>query len=325
MLTRRSVLSASALPIVLAIPDAVAASGGTFPWFLDRVRVEAERSGISAAILQQALSGLQPNPKVLELDRHQPEFTLTWAEYRARIVSGQRIADGREAATRNRALTQGIASRFGVDPGVVVGIWGLESNFGEKTGSYGVVEALATLAWEGRRAAFFRAQLMDSLRILNHRDIAPQRMTGSWAGAMGQPQFMPDSYLRYAVDYDGDGRRDIWDSKADSLASIANYLARSGWRAGEPWGQPVLLPANFDVSAAGRENRLPLGDWMGLGVRRIDGAAFTRPGMLGAVVLPDGAGGEAFMVYGNFAAIRRYNPSDFYALSVGLLGDAVGT
>jgi membrane-bound lytic murein transglycosylase B len=186
-----------------------------------------------------------------------------------------------------------------------------------------VVEAVATLAWEGRRASFFRSQLMDSLRILDRRDITPQRMTGSWAGAMGQPQFMPDSYLRFAVDFDGDGRRDIWESRADTLGSIANYLARSGWRAGEPWGQPVLLPSGFDTSETGRERRRTLGEWMRMGVRRSDGSGFVRSETMGSLVLPDEGEGQAFMVYANFGVIRRYNPSDFYALAVGLLGDSV--
>ena len=321
MLNRRILLSAAAASVAASAVPARAVSG-SFQAFTESVRAEALRQGLSPSILQQALTGLQPNAKVIELDHHQAEFTLTWLEYRQRIISPQRIADGRAAWQRNRPLLQAIQARYGVDAGVVIGIWGLESNFGTKTGNYGVVEALATLAWEGRRAAFFRSQLMDSLRILDNRDVTPQRMTGSWAGAMGQPQFMPDSYLRYAVDFDGDGRRDIWDSRADSLASVANYLARSGWRGGEPWGQPVLLPAGFDADT-GRDTRRTLGEWMRLGVRRADGTAFSRSDVSGAVVVPDGGEGEAFMVYPNFTAIRRYNPSDFYALSVGLLGDSI--
>ena len=321
MLTRRFLLSAATVRAVLA--TAAWAASSSFEGFLEDVRTEARRSGLSPAIVQQALAGVQPNAKVLELDRHQPEFTLTWEQYKARTVSDRRIADGRIAWQRQTALLQAVQRAFGVDPRVVVGIWGLESNFGTKTGAFNVVEALATLAWEGRRASFFRAQLMDSLRILDHRDVTPARMTGSWAGAMGQPQFMPDSYLRYAVDFDGDGRRDIWDSTADTLGSIANYLARSGWRPGEPWGQRVLVPAGFNSFETGREQRRRLGEWMQMGVRRPDGSAFSRPDVIGALVMPDGADGEAFMVYANFAAIRRYNPSDLYALAVGLLGDSV--
>jgi membrane-bound lytic murein transglycosylase B len=203
-----------------------------------------------------------------------------------------------------------------------MGIWGLESNYGGFTGGFNVVEALATLAWDGRRASFFRPELLTALKILDHHDIGPGQMTSSYAGAMGQPQFMPSAYVHYAVDFDGDGRRDIWNSRADSLGSIANYLLQVGWRPNEPWGQPILLPSGFDAPT-GREQRRSLGQWMQLGVRRIDRTAFTRSDVTGAVLLPDGPGGDAFMVYANFAAIRRYNPSDFYALAVGLLGETV--
>ena len=319
MLSRRALLvaaGASALPVLPAFAD-------SFPSFVGSRRAEARRAGISERTLDRALAGLQPNAKVLELDRHQPEFTLTWDRYRATRLSEQRIANGRDAFRQNRPTLLAISSRFGVDPGVIVGIWGLESNYGGYTGGFGVVEALATLAWEGRRATFFRAELISAFRILDHGDVTPQRMTGSYAGAMGQPQFMPSSYQRYAVDFDGDGRRDIWDSRADVLASIANYLAKSGWRAGEPWGQPVRVPPGLDVARTGRENRRTLGEWMRMGVTRADGRPFSRGDVPAALVLPDGAGGEAFATYGNFNVIRRYNPSDYYALSVGLLGDSV--
>lgn len=321
MLNRRNLLSAGAVAAVLPSLPAWAAPG-SFESFTASVKADALNRGISSAVLNQAFAGVQPNQRVIELDRKQPEFTMTWDQYRARIISPQRLTDGRDNYARNRTLLQNIESRYGVDSGVVLGIWGLESNFGTKTGGFGVIEALSTLAWEGRRASFFRSQLMDSLRILQSGDITPARMTGSWAGAMGQPQFMPDSYLRFAVDYDGDGRRDIWGSRADALASIANYLARSGWRAGEPWGQPVLVPAGL-AAQTGRDNRRTLAEWTRLGVRRADGSAFGRSDVSGAVVIPDGSSGEAFMVYPNFTAIRRYNPSDFYALAVGLLGNSV--
>ncbi len=320
MLSRRFLLaaaSASALPVMPAFAT------DSFPGFVAGLRAEARRSGISELTLDRALAGLQPNAKVLELDRHQPEFTLTWDRYRATRLSDQRIANGREAFRQARPTLLAISSRFGVDPGVIVGIWGLESNYGGYTGGFGVVEALATLAWEGRRASFFRPELLAAFRILEHGDVTPQRMTGSYAGAMGQPQFMPSSYQRYAVDFDGDGRRDIWDSRPDVLASIANYLAKSGWRAGEPWGQPVRVPPGLEVSWTGRENRRTLGEWMRMGVTRADGRPFSRGDVPAALVLPDGAGGEAFATYANFAVIRRYNPSDYYALSVGLLGDFV--
>ena len=248
---------------------------------------------------------------------------MTWAQYRALLITDQRIVNGRTAFQQNRALLDRVRDRYAVGPGVIVGIWGLESSFGGGMGDFHVVEALATLAWEGRRASFFRGELIAALRILDHGDVTPGRMLGSYAGAMGQPQFMPSSYLRYAVDFDADGRRDIWTSRPDVLGSIANYLANSGWRSGENWGQSVTLPANFDASLAGRDNRRAIGDWTRLGVRAADGRALARADVPAAVVLPDGAGGDAFLVYANFAAIRRYNPSDYYALVVGLLGDTV--
>jgi peptidoglycan lytic transglycosylase B len=320
MLSRRSLLVAS-IPAALAVP--ARAQADSFPNFLAGMRAEARRAGISAGTLDHAFAGLQPNQKVLDRDRHQPEFTMTWAQYRALLITDQRIVNGRAAFQQNRGLLERVRDRFAVDPGVIVGIWGLESSFGTGMGDFRVVEALATLAWEGRRASFFRGELMAALRILDHGDVTPARMTGSYAGAMGQPQFMPSSYLRYAVDFEGHGRRDIWTSRPDVLGSIANYLASSGWRAGEPWGQAVTVPASFDAASAGRDNRRPVGDWLRQGVRVAGGRPLARPDMPAAVLLPDGAGGDAFLVYANFSAIRRYNPSDYYALVVGLLGDTV--
>jgi membrane-bound lytic murein transglycosylase B len=317
MLKRRVVLAAS-LSAVCAAPDG-------FQNFLNGLRAEARRAGISSATLDHALAGVQPNQKVLDRASHPPEFTMTWAQYRAMLITDQRTASGRAAYAQNRALLQRVRERFGVEPGVITGIWGLESSFGTGMGDYRVVEALATLAWKGRRTSFFRSELIAALRILDHGDVSPAHMLGSYAGAMGQPQFMPSSYLRYAVDFEGHGRRDIWTSKPDVLGSIANYLAQSGWRSGESWGQPVTLPANFDRIATGREERRPLADWTRLGVRPVDGWPLPRGDTLAAVVQPDGPGGEAFLAYSNFAAIRRYNPSDYYALVVGLLGDAIVT
>jgi len=319
MLTRRLLLSA--IPATAAV-NAQAASDG-FAGFLAGLRAEARRAGISAATLDRALAGLAPNAKVLERDRHQPEFTMTWAQYRALLITDKRIDAGRTAVRDNRDLLSAVQARFGVGPAVITGIWGLESSFGTQTGDFHVVDALATLAWDGRRASFFRSELIAALRILDHGDVTPARMTGSYAGAMGQPQFMPTSYLRFAVDFEGDGRRDIWTNRADVLASIANYLAQSGWRPGETWGQAVILPAAFDTSAAGREARRPLADWARQGVRPMEGRWRATVETNAAVLLPDGAGGEAFVVYPNFGAIRRYNPSDFYALAVGLLGDTL--
>jgi membrane-bound lytic murein transglycosylase B len=293
----------------------------SFQEFLTGFKAEARRAGIAPATLDRAFAGVSPNQKVLDRDRHQPEFTLTWARYRSLVITDKRIVDGRQAVAVNRGLFQRVEARFGVSTGVVAGIWGLESSFGTGTGDFRVVEALATLAWEGRRANFFRGELLAALKILDHGDVAPAAMTGSYAGAMGQPQFMPSSYLRYAVDFEGHGRRDIWTSKPDVLGSIANYLAQSGWRDGQTWGQAVSLPPGQE--AAGRDVKRSIADWVRAGVRPLSGRWAASPDASAGIVAPDGAGGETFAVFGNFAAIRRYNPSDYYAIAVGLIGDQV--
>ena len=321
MLTRRHALIAAP---TLALPaQAFAAPGGSFQTFVAGVKADARKAGISQVTLDRAFANVSPNQKVLDRDRHQPEFTMTWERYKTLVINDQRIAGGRDVVARERPLFRQVEERFGVGPGVIAGIWGLESGFGATTGDFHVIEALATLAWDGRRASFFRGELMAALKILENGDIAPAKMLGSYAGAMGQPQFMPSSYLRYAVDFEGHGKRDIWNSRPDVLGSIANYLAKSGWRSGEGWGQPAILPPGFDVASAGRDNMRPLGDWARQGVRPMNGpwrAPAERPT---AVVAPDGVTGDAFIVHANFKAIRRYNPSDFYAIAVGLIGDRV--
>ncbi len=327
MLTRRTLLAATAaLPsaAVLCRP-AMADSAASFPAFIAGVRHDARRIGVSEVTLDRAFANVHANQRVIDLDRHQPEFTLTWDQYRARIVSDARIAKGRALYAQNRALLDGVAARYGVPGGIIMGIWGLESDYGVATGGFNVIEALATLSWEGRRAAFFRSELMDALRILQSGDITPAQMTGSYAGAMGQTQFMPDSFLKYAVDYSGTGRRDIWNDLGCVFASTANYLAREGWQGGLPWGEIARLPPNFDAAVAGRENRRPLAEWARLGVVRLGGLP-VPPTTPAAVILPGGTGGEAFLAYHpNFLAIRRYNPSDFYCISVGLIGDLVAS
>ena len=320
--TRRSfALGAAAFGATAARPASARPADG-FDGFLSGLRADARRAGVGDDTFDRAFAGVSPNQRVIELDRKQPEFTMTWAQYKERVLPIGRIAAARENAQAQAGLMRRVGDRFGVDPFTVVGIWGIESAFGANKGKFRLTEALATLAWEGRRAKFFRAELIAALRILQQGDVTPERMTGGYAGAMGQPQFMPSSYLRFAVDFDGDGRRDIWNSVPDVMGSVANYLARSGWKGAEPWGQPIQVPAEFDASIAGRDNKRSLAEWMGMGVRREDGSGFSRPEVAGAVLLPDGRGGDAFMVYDNFNAIRRYNPSDFYALAVGLLGNA---
>jgi membrane-bound lytic murein transglycosylase B len=324
MLTRRNLLAAA--PMVAAVPALAAPppaqSGDGFASLVAGLKADARRAGISEATLNRAFASVRPNAKVIELDQHQPEFTLTWEQYRSRIVSDVRIARGRDLYAQHRALLGAVFTRYRVPPGVIMGIWGLESNYGQSSGGFNVIEALATLAWEGRRSAFFRSELMDALRILERGDIAPEQMMGSYAGAMGQPQFMPDSFLKFAVDFNGNGRRDIWNDPADIFASVANYLAKSGWSDRLPWGIPARLPPSFDASQAGRENRRPMAEWARLGVHPY--GVPIPPDTSTAILLPGGPGGEAFIAcLPNFQAIRRYNPSDFYCISVGLIGDQV--
>lgn len=317
MLTRRTLLAAPA--VTLAIP----ARAASFDAFLTGIRADARKAGISAGTLDAAFAGVAPNQKVIERDRRQAEFSMTWQRYRTLVITDQRIQEGRKAFAANRDLLRRVADRFSVSPRVIAGIWGLESSYGAIQGDYRVVEATATLAWEGRRASYFRGELMAALRILEQGNITPARMLGSWAGAMGQPQFMPTSFLSYAADFDGDGKRDIWGNRGDVFASIANYLARSGWKGEESWGQPVTLPPNLDGASLGRDNRKPLSDWQRMGVQPLEGVWNAPSTTLSAIVVPSGGEGAAFVVHQNFMAIRRYNPSDFYALAVGTLGDAL--
>jgi membrane-bound lytic murein transglycosylase B len=323
MPTRRFLLSSMAAA-AFPLKDALADDAGRFSDFVRSFKVDARRAGISQATLDRAFAGVVLNQKVLDRDKHQPESTLTWAKYRALVIGPKRIADGKTAVAANWSLFQQVQQRYGVPPGPVAGIWGLESDFGALTGSFRVVEALATLAWDGRRASFFRGELMAALKILDHGDISPEAMTGSYAGAMGQPQFMPSSYLRYAVDFEGHGRRDIWHSKGDVLGSIGNYLAESGWRPGSGWGQQVAVPAGVDASG-GRDAKRPLRVWSQAGVRPLSGRWAGNADTPAGLVAPDGPAGETFAVFDNFNAIRRYNPSDYYALAVGLIGDQVST
>jgi membrane-bound lytic murein transglycosylase B len=317
MLTRRLALTAPLL--------ALAAAPAGFEGFLAGVAAQARDLGISDRVLRTALSGLRPNQKVLDLDRNQAEFTQTWEHYRDVRLSSTRVGLGRTAYGQDRDLFAAVRTELRVDAAVIAGIWGIETNYGGFTGGFNVVDALATLAWDGRRASYFRPELLAALGILDHGDVSFPRMLGSYAGAMGQPQFMPTSFKRYAVDFDGDGRRDIWDDRSDVLASIANYLAHSGWRAGEPWGVAVSIPQSIGEADTGKDGRAPLSAWARRGVRLADGAPLPRTDLPAYLLLPGGEGGDAFLAYPNFAAIRRYNPSDFYALSVGLLGDLVVT
>ena len=294
-----------------------------FATWLDGVRADARAAGIRPQILDAAFAGVAPLPRVIELDHKQPEVTLGFGEYLDRVMPPARIDKARGKLAERRALLDQIAQRYGVPPRVMVALWGIESDFGQQTGGFSVIAALATLAYDGRRSSYFRGELLDALRILDHGDVPPAAMKGSWAGAMGQSQFMPSTFLRYAVDYDGDGRRDIWSDGPDMFASIANYLARSGWQAGESWGRAVNLPPGLDPGTASLDVVRPAVDWAALGVARADGAPLDPNDPPSALILPGGVGGAAFLVFENFRVLLRWNRSNYFAAAVGLLADRI--
>lgn len=306
----------------LALSIALARDSGFDQW-LARLRHEAVSRGISPQTLDEALQGVSPIPRVLELDRQQPEFTLTFEQYLERVAPQSRIDDGRRLLAENRALLVRISRRYGVQPRFIVALWGIESDFGRRMGSFPVVGALATLAYDGRRSAYFRRELMDALQILDAGHVRPHDMVGSWAGAMGQGQFMPSSFRRYAVDYDGDGRKDIWGSRADALASIASYLSGLGWRSGEPWGREVRLPPGFDRRPIGKVRHRTLQQWRALGVRAADGSELANSQRRAVLIRPDGRGGRVFLVFSNWHSLMRWNRSTYFATAVGYLADRI--
>ena len=312
-------LRCAAAVFLLHAPAAPA--NDAFDAWVAGLRAEALAAGIGEKALDEALAGLAPIPRVIELDRRQPESRLTAAEYLDRVAPESRIRDARERFARHRPLLDDIAGRYGVQPRFIVALWGIETDFGRNTGNYGVIAALATLAHDGRRSAFFRRELLAALRILDEGHIALADMNGSWAGAMGQSQFMPTSFLAYAIDHDGDGRRDIWGTLEDVFASIANYLARAGWRDDMTWGREARLPQGFDPGLIGLRTVKLIGAWQALGVRRPDGSDLpTRP-LPASIVRPDGPGARAWMVYDNFRATLKWNRSIPFALAVGRLAD----
>ena len=278
----------------------------------------ARSAGISEATLHSAFDNVRLLPQVIELDRVQPEFTRSIWDYLDTAVSPQRVTRGQDKLLEVRAEADAAAARYGVPASVLVAIWGMESNYGSNYGNIPTIDALATLGFEGRRADWARDQLMAALKILQNGDISRARMIGSWAGAMGQTQFLPSNFLLYAVDADGDGHRDIWGSMADVMASTANFLKQSGWRAGEPWGTEVRLPPGFDVGRADAGIRQPAAQWAAEGVLAMDGAPLPAIGDAD-LLLPAGARGPAFLAGPNFRAILRYNNATSYALAVSLL------
>ncbi|HWS74649.1 MAG TPA: lytic murein transglycosylase [Quisquiliibacterium sp.] len=300
----------------------VPARADDFGRCLAELRRDALDKGITAVTFDAGTRDLVPDRSVLELLDFQPEFRTPIWDYLAALVDDERVADGRAMLERWRDTLAEVERRYGVDPATVVAVWGVESDFGRSFGSRPLLTSLATLSCYGRRQGFFRGEFVATLRIVQDGHVPAEQLVGSWAGAFGHTQFMPTTFQRIAVDFDGDGRRDIVGSVPDALASTANFLRRAGWRSGEPWGYEVRLPAGFDASLAGRRSKRALSEWTALGVRPVAArAAAADPQVRAAVLLPAGPAGPAFLVFRNFDAIYSYNAAESYALAIAHLAD----
>ncbi len=312
---------AQARPVVTLQFQSSGDSG--FDAWRDEFAARALAAGRSPAITEELLAGLTPDDRAIRQDQTQPEFNRPWWDYVDRAVSQSRIDRGRVRVGQDATIFEAVEARYGVDSGVIAGIWGIESNFGDAALPHEAPRVLATLAYEGRRRADFERWLLALIEMVERGYAGPSELRSSWAGALGQPQFMPDVYLTRAVDWDGDGRRDIWTNDADVIASIANYLAEAGWRRGEPVFQEVRLPPDFDLTLADRAMR-PVSQYADRGAAPVSGAwANGDLNIQAELFLPAGAAGPALLLHQNFAAIRRYNPSDRYALAVALIGQRV--
>ena len=290
-----------------------------------QLRDTAARQGVSYTTWDRYAAALTPDPSVLDALDAQPEFVTPIWDYLAALVDEERIADGQRRLREHAKTLEKVSARYGVEAATVVAVWGVESDYGRVFGKRPLLTSLATLSCAGRRQSYFRGELIAAMKILHAGDVRIEDLRGSWAGAFGHTQFMPTAFLRLAVDFDGDGRRDLIHSDIDALASTANYLAQAGWRRGERWGFEVRLPKGFDASAAGRKSKRPLSEWARRGVKRIDGstvigtdAPAARPA---AVILPSGSAGPAFIVFRNYDAIFSYNAAESYSLAIALLSD----
>lgn len=311
------------LVLLLSTMLVPAAAADSFDRCLSQLRQQASGHGVSPATFDRHTRGLAPDREVVGFLDAQPEFRTPIWDYMAGLVDEERVVDGRARFARWAPTLAAIEREFGVDPAVVVAVWGVETDYGRTVGRRPLVTSLSTLSCFGRRQEFFRGELFAALKILQEGHVAPERLVGSWAGAFGHTQFMPSTFRRLAVDFDGDGRRDLMDSIPDALASTANYLRRAGWRAGETWGVEVVLPSGFNTQQAGRNNKLAVSEWARRGVRRTDGRALSGGDRRAGLILPAGREGPAFLVFRNFDALHSYNPAESYALAIAHLADRI--
>jgi len=314
-------LIASLLTISMSIPTIALADKAWTQWVAD-VRQEALTEGISPQVFDAAFADIhEPSRQVKGLARSQPEHRLTYYKYRDTRIDKYRIVIGQRAYQKNKVILDKIATDFGVDPCFIVSFWGMETSYGSYMGNFPVVKSLATLAYDSNRKPFFRKELMYALHILNDGHVTLAHFKGEWAGASGQPQFLPSSWVKYAVDYDGDGKKDIWDSKIDTFASIANYMKKNGWKTGEPWAVLVKLPAGFNPALEGKTIVKKTHEWNALGVKTLDGHPLPNPNLDASIIQPNG--GPVFLAYPNYQMILHYNNSIYYAGAIGYLADEV--
>ncbi len=318
---RLPLLAAACAGAALFALAPAASAADAFAACLAQLRAPAIKAGVSGATFDTHTAGLAPDMAVIGLLDAQPEFKTPIWDYMAGLVDDERVADGQAGMARWQSDLERAASRYGVDPATIAAVWGVESNYGRTLGGRPLLTSLSTLSCFGRRQAYFRGEFFSTLKIIQDEHIAPERLVGSWAGAFGQTQFMPSTYLRLAVDFDGDGRRDLVDSVPDALASTANFLKRAGWNSALHWGYEVRLPAGLDTAGAGRKNKRPMSYWAGRGVTRADGQPLPAGDTPAGLLLPAGRGGPAFLVTRNFDALYSYNAAESYALAIAHLSD----
>ncbi|WP_432467685.1 lytic murein transglycosylase [Agarivorans sp. Z349TD_8] len=294
-----------------------------FDAYVEQLKIDAAERGISQATIEAAFDGVKFYPRAVKADKQQPEFKLTLDTYLPRAIPSWKVQQARALYKKHYPLLNQLEKKYAVQPRFIVALWGVESNFGKFTGNYNVVSALATMSYEGRREAFFKKELMHALDILQQGHISAAKMKGSWAGAMGQVQFMPSSFVHYAQDFDGDGHKDIWNNTADALASAANYLAQSGWHHDLTWGRQVQLPKGFDSKYSGLATKKSLSEWQALGVRRYDGADLPIRDIQASIVQPDDAHGRAYLAYANYEVLMKWNRSHYFVAAVGTLADRI--
>lgn len=312
-----------AAQVLLFSYTAFAADPAGFPAYVEQLKIAAKEQGFSADTIERAFTDTTFYERAVSADRNQPEIKLTLDTYLPKAVPDWKVKQGIEMYDKHRDLLEAIGEEYGVQPRFIVALWGVETNFGRYTGNFKVVSALATMAYEGRREAFFKKQLMQALQIIEAGHIEPEQMRGSWAGAMGQTQFMPSSFLAYAVDYDKDGKIDVWNSQGDVFASAANYLATVGWDNSQTWGRQVRLPENFDLALAGRDKKRSLAEWQALGVRRYDGSDLPIRDLKAGLVIPDDENGRVFLSYKNWDVLMDWNRSNYFVAVVGHLADRI--